>query len=55
MDMWGIGIAGISILLYFISKKKNVFLLTTGVGLGILIGAVWASVLINSALSGIGS
>lgn len=55
MDMWGIGIAGISILLYFVSNKKNVFLLTTGVGVGILIGAIWAAALVNSAFAGFGS
>jgi len=52
MDTWAIGITGISILLYFVSKKKPIFILTTGIGIGLLAGAIWASVLISSALGG---
>lgn len=50
MDGWGIVIFAISLILYFATKKKPVFLFIAGVGLGILIGAIWASMLINQAL-----
>lgn len=42
MDIWGFAIAGVSIVLYFVSKKKPIFLLTAGIGIGIVIGAIWS-------------
>ncbi len=42
MDTVGIIIMAISVVLYFAIKKKPIFLFTGGVGLGILIGALWA-------------
>ena len=51
MDTWAIGIIIVSIILYFVSKKKPFFVLTTGVGLGLLWGAIWASMIISNAFS----
>ena len=42
MDGWGIVVFIAGLILYFVSKKKPIFLLISGIGLGILIGAVWA-------------
>lgn len=51
MDGWGIGIFVVSIILYFITKKKSFFLFTAGVGAGILIGALWSVMIIKNAFS----
>ena len=50
MDMWALIITAVSVVLYFVSKKKPIFILTTGVGLGMLIGAVWAYSIVSSIL-----
>jgi lipid-A-disaccharide synthase-like uncharacterized protein len=50
MDTWGLIIAGVSIILYFASKKKPIFILTTGIGIGIVIAAVWSYYTIMHAL-----
>lgn len=51
MDTWGFVIAGVSLLLYFlINPRKGIFLFTAGVGVGIVIGGVWAMVIINNIL-----
>lgn len=50
MDTWGLAIAGISIVLYFAAGKKTFFLLTTGVGIGIVIGALWSMYLVESVM-----
>ena len=42
MDTWGILIFVVSIVLYFAFKRNPIFILTSGIGLGIIIGAVWA-------------
>lgn len=52
MDTWALGIIAVSIILYFVSKKHQFFILTTGVGLGLLIGALWATAIITDALGG---
>lgn len=54
MDGWALGIIAVSVILYFVSKKKNFFVLTTGIGIGLLIGAIWAAAIIGGALRGIG-
>jgi len=48
MDGWGIGIFVVGLILYFVSKKKAIFLFISGVGAGILIGAVWAYFTVTS-------
>ena len=48
MDGWGIGIFVVGLVLYFVTKKKVIFLFISGVGLGILIGAIWAYGLVLS-------
>ncbi len=50
MDTWGIVIFIIGLLLYFLTKKKAAFLFVSGIGAGIVIGAVWAMMLINKYL-----
>lgn len=50
MDAWGIGIFVVSTLLYFITKKKGIFLLTAGIGIGIVIGAIWAMAIVNNII-----
>lgn len=48
MDGWGIAIFVIGLILYMVTKKKVIFLFVSGVGLGILIGAIWAYQLMRS-------
>jgi len=48
MDGWGIGIFVVGLILYFITKKKVIFLFISGIGLGILIGAIWSYYLVTS-------
>ena len=48
MDGWGIGIFVIGLILYYVTKKKVFFLFISGVGAGILIGAIWSMMIINS-------
>ena len=43
MDAWGILIFGGGLLLYFLAGRKPAFLFVSGAGLGIIIGAIWAS------------
>lgn len=50
MDGWGIGIFVVGMILYFWTKKKPFFLFIAGVGAGILIGAIWSMLIINSVL-----
>ncbi len=50
MDAWALIIIAVSVVLYFISKKKPFFLFTGGIGFGLLWGALWASALIARAL-----
>jgi lipid-A-disaccharide synthase-like uncharacterized protein len=49
MDTWGIGIFVVGMLLYFLSKRKAIFLFVSGVGAGILIAALWVAMLLNQA------
>lgn len=51
MDGWAIGIIIVSVILYFVSKKKPFFVLTTGIGIGMLIAAIWFAVIISQAFS----
>ena len=48
MDGWGIGIFLVSIILYFLTKKKPIFLFFSGIGAGIVIGAIWSYYLVTS-------
>ncbi len=50
MDGWALGIIAVSLVLYFATKKKPIFVLTTGIGIGLLIGAVWAYVAVTNLL-----
>jgi len=50
MDGWGIGISVVGLILYFVSKKKAIFLFLSGVGAGILIGAIWAMIIVNRVI-----
>jgi len=52
MDTWGIGIFVVGMVLYFLSKRKSVFLFMAGIGAGILIGAIWATMIFNQAFRG---
>jgi hypothetical protein len=49
MDGWGIGIFVVGLILYFVTKKKPIFLFISGIGAGILIGALWAYGLVMNA------
>ena len=49
MDTWAFIIIVVSVILYFVSKRKPIFVLTTGIGLGLLWGALWASSIIAGA------
>ena len=46
MDGWAIVIIIGSVILYFVSKRKPVFLFTSGVGVGLLVGAIWAAMIV---------
>jgi hypothetical protein len=49
MDTFGIAILVVGLILYFVSKKKPIFLFISGVGAGIVIGAIWAYAIVMSA------
>lgn len=52
MDGWGIAIFVISVIVYFATNRKyRAFLFTAGIGAGILIGAVWAYLMVSSLAS----
>ncbi len=48
MDGWGIAIFVLGLILYLVTKKKAVFLFISGIGLGILIGAIWSFLIVQS-------
>jgi len=48
MDGIGIGIFVIGMILWFLSKKKAIFLFVSGIGAGILIGAIWSYLIVTS-------
>lgn len=50
MDGWGIAIFVIGLILYFATKKQAFWLFVSGVGAGIVVGAVWAVYLLNQTL-----
>lgn len=54
MDTWGIAIFVIGLILYFITKKQPFFLFVSGVGAGIIIGAVWSYFLMMGILGDFG-
>jgi hypothetical protein len=49
MDTWAFVIIVASVLLYLVTKRHRFFVLTLGIGIGLLWGALWASSIINSA------
>ncbi len=50
MDGWGIGIFIVGLVLYFVTKKKPLFLFISGIGAGSLIGAVWSYLIVMNLL-----
>lgn len=50
MDVWALGIIALGIVGYFLSKKNVIFIFVTGVGVGLLAGAIWAAAIVNSVL-----
>jgi hypothetical protein len=55
MDTWGLIIIGVCAILYFITRKRSpgwaqFFLLGSGIGIGIVIGALWAYSIVDSIL-----
>ena len=50
MDAWGIGIFILGIILYFVSHKKGIFLFVSGIGAGIVIGAIWSFMMVSSIM-----
>src|SRR3990172_3678144 len=53
LDIWGFIIIGVSLLAWIITRKRynksaSFFLLTRGVGIGIVAGAVWSYILIDT-------
>jgi threonine/homoserine efflux transporter RhtA len=50
MDTWGIVIFVIGLILYYITKKQAFWLFASGVGAGIVVGAVWAAYIVNTTL-----
>ena len=48
MDIWGIGILVVSLILYFVTQKKyTIFLFTAGIGMGLIIAAIWVFFMID--------
>jgi hypothetical protein len=52
MDGWGIGIFVLGAALYYVTGKKPIGVFISGIGLGLLIGAVWAYIFIASVIPG---
>ena len=50
MDAWGIVIFVVGLVLYYATKKKVVFMFISGVGAGIVIGAIWAVVIVSAIM-----
>jgi hypothetical protein len=50
MATWGIGIFAVSLILYFVTRKKLIFLFISGVGMGLFIGGIWAMYVVYSAI-----
>jgi len=51
MDTWGFLLIVIGVGAYLLGHKKQMWwMVLAGVGLGIVIGAVWAMVIVNSVL-----
>jgi hypothetical protein len=50
MDILGIGIFVVGLILYFVTKKKAIFLFVAGIGAGIVIGAIWAMSIVNNII-----
>ena len=51
MALWGLAIIGISLILYYASKHQPVFVFTSGLGVGLFVGAIWAYLVAVSVLS----
>jgi hypothetical protein len=52
MSTWGILIFIIGAALYYVTGKKPIGVFISGIGLGLLIGAVWAYIFIASVIPG---
>jgi threonine/homoserine efflux transporter RhtA len=50
MDTWGIIIFVIGLILYFATKRQAFWLFVSGVGAGIVVGAVWAVYIVSTTL-----
>ncbi len=55
MDGWGLAILVLFGILYFVTRQKQqelskLFLWFSGIGAGIVVGAVWAMSIVNSLL-----
>ena len=50
MAGWGIFIFITGLILYFATKKKPFWLFVSGVGAGLIIGAIWAMSIVNDVL-----
>jgi biotin transporter BioY len=57
MDGWGIAICVMGYVAYHISKRQKkpqiIFIFISGIGLGLLIGAIWAYYLVTGAFRGL--
>jgi len=51
MDKWGIIIFILGVIAYYGFKKKPFFAFVSGIGAGILIGAIWAYFIMTSIFS----
>lgn len=55
MDAWALGLMAVGYGVYLLGDKKKVgWLWVGGVGTGLLVGALWAMVIITNAFAGIG-
>jgi hypothetical protein len=51
MDGWGMIIFAAGTVLWFVTRRKQAgWLFVAGLGAGLLVGAVWAAMIVNSVL-----
>ena len=55
MDTWAIGIFIVGAVLYFVTKRQAIWLFVMGVGVGLFAGAVWAALIVQDLIRGLGS
>ena len=50
MDIYGFALFALGLILYFALNRKAIFLFISGCGAGLVVGAIWAVVIVNQVL-----